>query len=121
MSFHKRCPFTYAMSLVLMPVYLFIVVLHFFFIPDFLENTITARKTIYKSNNQLVYYLIRNDRSVFNESKTVKTIQKKKSHQCATMLIDASTCETVLKYSSLIPQFSPNYHDAWLSNHILRI
>jgi hypothetical protein len=121
MIFKKRYPCTYAMALVLMPVYLFIAALHLFFIPRFQESPGAADRIAYKTDTQLVYYLVRNDKSTLTESKNTKTIQKKKPHWGAAVLTNISPCLNALKYNSFISQFPHDYHHSWLSNRVLRI
>jgi hypothetical protein len=120
-SCHKKHPLAYALTLVLMPVYFFIVVLHLFVVPSFRENDTTAGKAAYKTNTQLAYYLVRNDRSTFSESKSAKTFQKKRTHQRVALISNISPLLNAVKYNSFISQFPPDHHHLWLANRILRI
>jgi len=105
----------------LMPAYLFIVALHFFFIPSFRENRNTTGKSVCKTNSELAYYLVRNDRSTFSESKNIKTVQKKKPHCGALVSYNLSPAPNSVEYSSFHSQFPHDHHHSWLSNRVLRI
>jgi len=121
MFYHKKHPIAFVTALVLMPVYLFIVVLHLFFVPGFRENRAITGKSAYKINTQLVYYLVRNDRSTFSESKNTKIVQKKKTHSGLIVLPYTSPVLNVIKHRSSYSQFPRDDHHSWLSNRILRI
>ena len=59
-----------------MVVYFLIVTAHLFFVPKFQGNINNSYHSIVKKNIEFFYYLVRNDRSVFNENKQVKIFQK---------------------------------------------
>ncbi|HEY2583146.1 MAG TPA: hypothetical protein VGI43_15145, partial [Mucilaginibacter sp.] len=67
MKLKKIYPHAYFGAMVLMPLYLFIVVSHLFFVPRFQETSNAGTNSFFKKNTQYIYYLVRNDRSTFNE------------------------------------------------------
>jgi len=120
MRLKKTYPYAYLGALVLMPVYLFIVVSHLFFVPKFQEVPKPGTSTLQK-DTLFLYYLVRNDRSTFNENKTVKTFPKNRSVFLTSMLINTTPSRITAKYHSYPFQFLPDYHYSYLSNQILRI
>jgi len=109
------------MALILTPVYFIIAALHLFIVPGFHEDQANARKTVYKQNIQLTYYLVRNDRSTFSESKNGKSIQKRRPPTGNALLINTPPLLNVLKYNSFLAKLPCDSHHSWLSNRILRI
>jgi hypothetical protein len=121
MKSKKTYPYVRFGALVLMPVYLFIVVAHLFFVPQFQTGHNYGRNSFFKKNTEFCYYLVRNDRSTFNENKTVKIFAKNKSPFFISLLINASPSLTVTIGGAHLSQFLPDYHHSYLSNLILRI
>ncbi len=105
-------------ALVLMPVYLFIAAVHLFFVPKFQSALNT---TVLKKNTEAVYYLIRNDRSTFNENKQVKTVTKSKTVFSISHLTNADPMPATSVVNARYSQFLSHYTPVHLSNLILRI
>lgn len=120
MRLKKTYPYAYFGALVLMPAYLFIVVSHLFFVPKF-QVVPEPGTTAFQKDTQFLYYLVRNDRSTFNENKTVKTFPKNRSVFFTSLLINTNPPRITAKYNLRLFQFLPDYHYSYLSNHILRI
>jgi hypothetical protein len=121
MKLKKAYPFAYFGALVLMPVYLFIAVTHLYFSPRFWGDLNNDLHTGFKKNTEVIYYLIRNDRSVLNESKPAKSFPKNKRAFVASLLNNVSRSPIKTGDSNgcfcLLP---PKYH-SYLSNHVIRI
>jgi hypothetical protein len=105
-------------ALILMPVYLFIAAVHLFFVPKFLSALNT---TVLKKNTEAVYYLIRNDRSTFNENKQVKTVAKNKPVFSISLLTSANPMPATSAVNARCSQFIAHYPPALLSNCVLRL
>jgi hypothetical protein len=121
MKLKKTYPYAYLGSLVLMPVYLFIVVSHLFFVPKFQESSNYGVRPCFKKDALYFYYLVRNDRSTFNENKPVKTFAKNKSIFFISLLTNTNSLSIAQKHNTNVFRFSPNHHYSYLVNHILRI
>jgi hypothetical protein len=105
-------------ALVLMPVYLFIAAVHLFFVPRFQSAFNT---TVLKKNTEAVYYLIRNDRSTFNENKQVKTVTKSKQVSSISLLTNANPASAKSVVNASCSQFLSYYTPTHSSNYVLRI
>jgi len=121
MRLKRTHPFTHFGALVLMPVYLFIVVAHLFFVPTFQGNVNPAHNTVLKRNTEFVYYLIRNDRSTINENKSAKNFPKNKPVFLISLLINVNHLPVTEAGNASTFQFLPNCHHSYLSNHVIRI
>ncbi len=121
MKLKKTRPCVHFGALVLMPVYLFIVVAHLFFVPSFQGNLNPDHKPVLKRNTEFVYYLIRNDRSTFNENKQVKNFPKRKPIFLISTLIDVNHLPVTEAGNASAFQFLPDYHHSYLLNHVIRI
>ncbi|MBS1522901.1 MAG: hypothetical protein JST50_18015 [Bacteroidetes bacterium] len=104
----------------LVAVYLFIVVTHLFYAPNFHQDG-NDRNLALKKNTEYLFNLIRTDRCLINESK--------KSDQSGKQLFAASVSNFV-KFDQVsfmqsdnyfAYQFRSNHHFSYLSNRILRI
>jgi hypothetical protein len=104
----------------LMAVYLFIVVTHLFFSPNFHADPNLGNNSILKRNTELIYNLIRTDRSVFDDSKTVKTFTKSYPGFSA-WLVNTKPLSVAIHGNSHLSQFLPDHHHAFLSNRVIRI
>jgi hypothetical protein len=105
-------------ALVLMPVYLFIAAVHLFFAPKFQSQFNT---TVLKKNTEAVYYLIRNDRSTYNENKQAKTTAKSKTVFSISLLTSANPAAAKSVVNACCSQFISHYPPALLSNCVLRL
>jgi hypothetical protein len=121
MKLKKTYPFAHSGALVLMPVYLFIVVAHLFFVPGFQGNVNPDHRPVLKRNTEFVYYLIRNDRSTFNENKQAKNFPKNKPVFLISLLINVNHLPVTYTGNSTAFQFLPDYHHSYLSNRVIRI
>jgi hypothetical protein len=117
----KAYPFARFGALVLMAVYLFIVAAHLFFVPNFRESYIAGHNPAFKKNTEVIYYLIRNDRSTFSENKTVKTFAKHISLFSASRLNSTNPLLANATGEACTFQFLPDHHYSYLSNHVIRI
>ena|SRR5579863_970004 len=116
----KTYPFIHFGAFSLMTVYLFIVVTHLFFAPQFQSGT-PGHNPAFKRNNELLYILIRTNRGMSVESKSGKLFPKKLSVSFSSVLIHPKPLPHTLYGNDHISQFSPNLRSSWLSNRILRI
>jgi hypothetical protein len=121
MKLKKTYPYVHFGALVLMPVYLFIVVAHLFFTPKFQAGPNAGNGSVIRKNTEVIYYLIRNDRSTFNENKTAKIFAKGKSIFSILLLINVSSKRTTSAGNAQFFQFLPDHHHSYLSNRIMRI
>jgi hypothetical protein len=121
MRLKKTYPYVHFGASVLMPVYLFIVVAHLFFVPRFLGNLNPDRSPVLKRNTEFVYYLIRNDRSTFNENKPVKNFPKNKPAFLISLLINVNHLPVTEAGNASAFQFLPGYRHSYLLNHVIRI
>jgi hypothetical protein len=118
MKVKKPHRYIHAGALVLMPVYLFIAAVHLFFVPNFQS---AFNNALVKKNAEAVYYLIRNDRSTFNENKQVKTITKSKPVFSISLLTGANPASATSVVNARCSQFIAYYPPALLSNCVLRL
>ena len=121
MKLRKKYPYAHFGALVLMPVYLFIVVAHLFFVPRFQGNLNPGRELVFKRNTEFVYYLIRNDRSTFNENKPAKNFPKNKPVFLISLLININHLPVTDAGGSSAFQYLPHHHHSYLLNHVIRI
>jgi hypothetical protein len=120
MKLKKTYPFAHWGALILMPLYLFIVVAHLFFSPKFQGDFNAGRNPVFKKNTELIYYLIRNDRSTFNENKQAKTFAKKSGFSTSSMIC-TNPLLSIGNFNKTYFQFFPDHHYSYLLNHIIRI
>src|ERR1700743_2065041 len=120
MKLKKTSYFVQFSTIGLMVAYLFIVVTHLFFSPNFHEDPNLRNNSILKRNTESIYNLIRTDRSTFGENKNVKTFVK--SHPVfPAFLITAKPLPNVIHGNARLSQFLPDHHHAFLSNRVIRI
>ena len=105
----------------LMPSYLFIVVAHLFFAPNFHSGTTLGYNPVLKRNTELIYNLIRTDRCLSNESKTVKTFAKNLPPFSISLLIKSKPLLNTAMGNTGLYQFLPDHHSSYLSNRVIRI
>jgi hypothetical protein len=122
MKLQKIYPHAYYVAIILVPLYLFIVLLHLFFIPSFQGTSNDGNNLVFKKNAQYLYYLIRNDRSTFKENSKVKA----QSHIVKSSCFDstAACLNSHLNKLSLNPklsQFMANHHYSYLFNLVIMI
>jgi hypothetical protein len=108
-------------ALLITSVYLFVVITHLFFVPNFQGSLDPVHHSIFKKNTKLLYYLVRNDRSTFSENKSVKIFPKNKSAYNNSLLVDEKLLLTNLSGYSHLFQFLPDHHHSYLSNRSIRI
>jgi hypothetical protein len=117
----RTYPYVYFEALILMPVYLFIAAFHLFFVPGFLGNVNSNSPAVCK-NIQLVYYLVRNDRSTPSENKSVKTLPRTKTlHKAPVATSHTPLLLTAACHTDKFFQFIADHHYSYLSNQVLRI
>jgi len=121
MKLKKTYPYAHFGALVLMAVYLFIVVAHLFFVPGFQGNLNRDRGPVLKRNTEFVYYLIRNDRSTFNENKQAKNFPKNKPAFLISLLINVNHLTVTETANASAFQFLPYHQHSYLLNHVIRI
>ena len=120
MKLKKTSYFVQFSTIGLVAVYLFIVVAHLFFTPNFHAGPDFGNNSILKRNTELIYNLIRTDRSVFDDSKTGKTFTKSYPGFSA-WLINIKPLFVAVHGNSHLSQFLPDHHHAYLSNRVIRI
>lgn len=107
-------------AFLLMATYLFIVVTHLFFAPQFLAGT-PGHHSAFRRTNDLAYILIRSNRAMSVESKAGKVFPKKLLVSLTSRLTHPKPLPHTLYGNDHISQFSPDLHSSYLSNRILRI
>jgi len=112
---------TYLGAVILMPLYLFIVAVHLFFIPQFQDGQNVRRSSFVKKETRSIYYLIRNDRSTYSENKHVKVTPKAHSFDSVAALAFSNLQPKNGKSNPYPYHFLPVHHHVWLSKHVLRI
>jgi hypothetical protein len=120
MKLKKTSHFVQFSTIGLMAVYLFIVVAHLFFTPNFHADPNFGNNPTLKRNTELFYNLIRTDRSVFDDSKTAKSFTKSYPGFSA-WLINTKPLLVAVRGNSHLSQFLPDHHHSYLSNRMIRI
>jgi hypothetical protein len=120
MKLRKTSYFVQFSTIGLMAVYLFIVVTHLFFSPNFHAGPHFGNNSILKRNTELIYNLIRTDRSTFDENKTVKTFTKSYPGSSA-WLINTKPFSVAIHGNSHLSQFLSDHHHSYLANRVIRI
>jgi len=121
MKLKKKYPYARFGALVLMPVYLFIVAAHLFFVPGFQGNLNRDHSPVLKRNTEFVYYLIRNDRSTFNENKQAKNFPKNKPAFLRSLLTNVNHLTVTEVANASAFQFLAFHQHSYLLNHVIRI
>jgi hypothetical protein len=121
MRLKKTHPYAHFGALVLMPVYLFIAAAHLFFVPKFQGGANYGHKPVFTKNTEAIYYLIRNDRSTFNENKQAKNFPKNKPVFLISTLINVNHLPVTEAGNASAFQFLSDYHHSYLLNHVIRI
>jgi len=121
MNLKKTYPHVHFGALLITAVYLCIVISHLFFAPKFVAVRDPGHNSAFKKNTELFYYLVRNDRSMFNESKPVKMFPKNIPVFFVSILTGAKSLPAILTGNTHLSQFLPDHHYSYLSNRIMRI
>jgi len=108
-------------AFILMAVYLFIVITHLFFSPQFQADAATGHKQTVKRNAELIYNLIKTDRGLFDESKKSELSATKHLISFTSLSIHRNPLLSAETYNYYNCSFKPNHHFSYLSNRVLRI
>jgi hypothetical protein len=107
-------------AFLLMPCYLLIVVLHLFFIPKFQNEPATGSRTSFTKNTQTVYYLVRNDRSMWNDKLGIKISPKVRLITPVTATSESPSIKIIFISKTCLASISVAGHYAWLYNRSIK-
>jgi hypothetical protein len=108
-------------AFLIMSVYLFIVIAHLFFAPNFRDVLNSNHDAILKQNTSFFYYLVRNDRSASGENKSVKIFPRNRLPYSISLLTNQNPLLTKVTDNANHFQFLPDRHHSYLPNRSIRI
>jgi hypothetical protein len=120
MSLVKKKLHLYIGAFVLMSCYLCIVITHLFFLPKFQQTNNSAGNPVFAKNTQMVYYLVRNDRSMSNGKPGIKISPKVRSIASIMPASQNTSASTVFISQTGLSRLSVVSHYTWLFDRTIR-
>ena len=107
-------------AFLLMPCYLCIVVMHLFFLPSFKNDAVAGSRPSFTRNIQTVYYLVRNDRSMWKQNPGVKILPKVKSIAQVIVFAEIAPVKTISISETCLASNAVTGRYAWLYTRSIR-